>query len=678
MSNQDENLNVSGSIDLRSRIVFGSIAAFLFLVFAFQLGINIVRSSSTFDEPAHIVAGYRYLQCGDFGINPEHPPMLKLFAAAPLYLAAQITEPTGECGAKHTSKLEMFRLGGDFLVRNGIDPVVIPARIGSSVMSILLAVVLFLAAWELFGRIEALVALGVLTFEPTLIGHGSLVTTDMALAVTAFGSAYTLLRFCKSPTILRLLAAGALFGLMLSAKHSAVIFVPILLLAAVGDAVFFREAGRRLTGSIGSRIFASALICVIAFAVLWAFYGFRLSALPGDASDKISVESYIQQNGRPEMVSSGSARAVIALNALRVLPESYVLGLADIVATGSRNTWIAGKAYSTGQWFYFPVAFIVKASIPLLILLPFGLALPFLSVDSRRTALFLLMPAIAFFAIALTSKMNIGVRHILPVWPFFILFAVAGSVFVARRLPQIKYLVALVLIFHAVTAFRIAPNYIAFANDIFGGPNGSYKMLRDSSADWGQSYKHAAEYLKKENISDCWWASFGNPAVSRATVPCRFLPDGFLMRPGAELDDVVPPQIDGTLLISVSNLPPRGGPEYATLLEMEPVEQLGGTILVFKGRFDLPLVAAFSHSVRASWLTREGRAEEAIIEAMEGARLAPDDPRVYFHLGSAYAALGKAAEACTAFETTIKLATINPGLFRNWEVRANSELGKLK
>ena len=172
---------------LGSSIVFGSIAVILFLVFGLQLAINIVRSSSTFDEPAHIVAGYRYLQCGDFGINPEHPPLLKLLAAAPLYLAAQITEPTGECGAKHTSKLEMFRLGGDFLVRNGIDPVVIPARIGSSVMSILLAVVLFLA-WELFGRIEALVALGVLTFEPTLIGHGSLVTTDMALAVTAFGS----------------------------------------------------------------------------------------------------------------------------------------------------------------------------------------------------------------------------------------------------------------------------------------------------------------------------------------------------------------------------------------------------------------------------------------------------------------------------------------------------------
>ena len=150
------------------------------------------------------------------------------------------------------------------------------------------------------------------------------------------------------------------------------------------------------------------------------------------------------------------------------------------------------------------------------------------------------------------------------------------------------------------------------------------------------------------------------------------------MRPGNQLDDVVPPQIDGTLLISVSNLPPRGGPEYATLLEAQPVAQLGGTILVFKGRFDMPLVAAFSHSIRASWLTREGKAEEAIIEALEGVRLAPNDARVYFHLGSAYAAAGKTAEGRTAFETTIKLATINPGLYRNWEVRANSELEKLK
>lgn len=672
-----EKRETSSNNGLRSNVLFGSATALLFAVFAFQLYFHAVQTSTTFDEPAHTVAGYRYWQCADFGINPEHPPMLKLLAAAPLLLIEGLIEPKGECGVRLTTKGEMFGLGGEFFTSNGVDPVLIPARLFSSLMSILLAVLIFLAAWELFGRIEALTSLGVLAFEPTLIAHGSLVTTDMALTAMAFGSAYALFRFCREPSLSRFLVAGAAFGLMLSAKHSAVLFIPILFAVAVTDLILFRGLEGTLLRSIVRRIAAFVGMCVIAYMTLWAFYGFHYYALPGASSESVSVEEYIRSNGRPEMVESLSAKGVIALNKLQILPESYVLGLADIIATGSRNTWIAGKAYSSGQWFYFPAAFAVKASIALLLLLPLGLCLPLFSPESRRTALFLLLPGVIFFAVALTSKMNIGVRHILPVWAFFILFAAAGAVFVARRILILRYLVALLLVFHVVTAARVAPNYIAFANDIFGGPDRSYQMFRDSNVDWGQNYKLIAEYLEKEQITDCWWASFGNPEVSRYTVPCRIIPDGFFMRSSSQLGEVVPSVIEGTVLISVNNFPPRGGGEYSALLDSEPVAQIGGTIFVYKGRFDVPLAAALSRSVRANWLVRQNRIDEAIDEATEAVKLAPNDARSYMPLGLALAAAGRNEEARAAFESTVRLASTDPVLFRNVEVRAKSEIQKL-
>ena len=204
-------------------ILFAVLTVLLFVVFAFQL----VYHAVTVDEPFHILAGHRHWQCGDFGINPEHPPLLKLLATAPLNFR-QLSEPPWECGSKFTAKFDGFSYGSTFIVENGVDSVVITSRVTASLMSILLALLVFLAAWEMFGRWEALTALAIVAFEPSLIAFGSLVLTDMAISATAFGAVYALYRFGKYQTWPRFLLAGFAIGLMLAAKHSAVIFVGIL------------------------------------------------------------------------------------------------------------------------------------------------------------------------------------------------------------------------------------------------------------------------------------------------------------------------------------------------------------------------------------------------------------------------------------------------------------------
>jgi tetratricopeptide (TPR) repeat protein len=677
MNPNERKTAASEALRKREKLLFSALVVLLFGLFAFQLWFHARRTSATFDEPAHTVAGYRYWQCGDFGINPEHPPLLKLLATVSLNFRASLIAPKAECGARLTPKPEMFGLGGEFLSSNGVDSVLIPARLLAALMSLALAALIFLATFEMFGKWEAIVALAILAFEPNLIAHGSLVTTDMALTATAFGAVYALYRYLKKPNWVRFAIVGLAFGLLLAAKHSAVIFVPVLFAIFVADAVFYRKFEERLPKLILRRTGAFAGFFLIGLALLWSFYGFRYYALPNATQPAVSIDEYIKTNGRPEMVESMSAKVVTTVNKLHVFPESYVLGLADIVATNSRNTWIYGRNYATGQWFYFPLAFAVKSSIALLLLLPLGLLFPFFNREKRREMLFILAPPICFFAFALTSKMNIGVRHILPVYAFFIVAAV-GAIWMSRKFYYFRYFLIALLLFHAATAARVAPNYIAFANDFFGGTNNSYKIFRESNVDWGQNYKLVNEYLQRENITDCWFAGFGNQEIMRVSQPCRLLPDSVFQRFSTEIFDAAPPVIEGTVLVSVSNLPPRGGEEYLPLTQTAPIAQLGGTIFVYRGRFELPLAAALSRVTRANQFASLKRFDEAITDGRIAVELAPGDARTHLALAFALLRAGNRDEARREFETVVEKAKSNPALFRNAEVRARQEIEKLQ
>src|SRR5438270_3490343 len=80
-----------------------------------------LRMSQTFDEGFHLVAGYRYLQCGDFGVNAEHPPLVKMVAALPLVLSHTPQPAGGECGREETTKGHGYSLGVQYLYHQGLD-----------------------------------------------------------------------------------------------------------------------------------------------------------------------------------------------------------------------------------------------------------------------------------------------------------------------------------------------------------------------------------------------------------------------------------------------------------------------------------------------------------------------------------------------------------------------------
>jgi hypothetical protein len=656
----------------KTGVLFYVLLVGLFAAFAFQLVYHAVRTSATVDEPFHILAGHRHWQCGDFGINPEHPPLLKLLASSPLNFR-KLSEPPWECGSKFTPKFDGFSYGSTFLVENGVDSVVISSRVAASLMSLLLALLVFLAAWEMFGRWEALTALAIVAFEPSLIAFGSLVLTDMAISATAFGAVYALYRFGKYHTWPRFFIAAFAMGLMLAAKHSAVIFVGILFALMIADAVLFRRSAKPLSHRVLRPVATFAGMFLIGLAILWSFYGFRYRAISNETAPTISVADYIKENGRPESVKGFPARATEAISRMHIFPEAYVLGMGDVIAWGSRNTVLFGRNYPVGKWFFFPVAFAVKTNIALLILLPLGPIFLCFGREKWREGMFLLVPAVVFFVFASSSDFTNSVRHILSIYGFLIVLSSAGAIWLWRKFNTFRYALIGLLLFNAAATVRTAPNYLAFANALWGGYENTHRIF---ISDIGQNMKLVNEYLAREKVQDCWIVAFVHPEMIRSVQPCRPMPSSVRIMLSRNLIDPVPPVIEGTIVVTERDVPPLGGDEYVSITKSEPIAFIGGNIFVYRGRFEVPLAAAMSRVHRSGYFLRMNDVDQSIAEARQALELGPNDPRTHLALGLALARAGQKEEARSELDKAAELAKVDVR-FRNQEVRARQELERM-
>lgn len=506
----------------RHLVAFAVLAAAL----AVQLRIHILRSSPTIDEPIHVLAGYRHLRCGDFGINAEHPPLAKLVAALPLRFM-DVRDPLGPCTQRFTPAPAAFNAGGVFLAANGIERLIVPSRIAAAAFTLVLFLVVFLFARELFGATPALLAAAVIAFEPTLLAHGSLVTTDMAVTAMFLTTLFATHRWRANPTMQRVVLVGLAAGLTLSAKHSGVLVLPVLAM------LMWRN------------VRALLITLAVAAFVLFATYGFQLAP--------------------------------------------YFEGWRILLAGSERPTWILGREYSRGQWFYFPLVFTIKASVMTLVLAVFALR--------TRQRLLLLAPAALWLAAGMTSGINIGVRHILPLWPLLIIAGSAAAWELTRRKRAAQIVLGALLVFHGISALVTAPSSIAFANELWGGTRRSHALLQDSNVEWGQNTKLVAEYVQQHEVRDCWFAAYGHGSISRALQPCRLLPALGWTAGGAAVEPI-PAVLRGTVFVSSTQLPPRGGREYLPIVTRTADDVLGGSVLVYRGEFRVDELARRVEQIR--------------------------------------------------------------------------------
>ena len=310
----------------RGLVVAGVVGLLAILVL--QLALSIRQESITWDEDDHLYAGYMSWKTGDFGLNPEHPPMVKMLAALPL-LGMQLKVPPLQ---RRNFKHEAFLGGKDFLFKNDADTMLFRARMMASTLTVLLAVLVFLAAQEMFSTGAAFLALTLLVFDPNLLAHGALVTTDAGLSCFLFASVYAFYRYVKVPSAWRLVVVGLATGLSFAAKHTGVLAAPILIVLALCELWRSRGAskdrdrgavptGRQFLHMLGALV----VVAAISLTVLWGFYGFRYAARPAGLELNPTSAEYLQQLSRPN-----EAKLLTAIARYHLLPESYIYGLADV------------------------------------------------------------------------------------------------------------------------------------------------------------------------------------------------------------------------------------------------------------------------------------------------------------------------------------------------------------
>ena len=649
----------------------------LLLVLEGQLLYSVRQESLTWDEGDHIFAGYMSLKHHDFGLNPEHPPLVKMVAAVPLQ-SMHLREPQLQ---NRYFKTEAYLSGRDLIFQNDFDTIIFRARMAASIFALMTALLAFLTAREMFGAGAGFLALLLIVFEPNFLAHGALVTTDTGAACCLLASIYAFYRYVKSPSWGRIAVLGLAAGVFCITKHSAVLLPPMLILLAFTELLRRRQLADESRSHQALRLACVFVVAgVIAVAIMWAGYGFRYSARPAGMQINPPLVSTLGN------LSAVEGKFITLMARWKLLPESWLFGLADVRSVA--NVWpsyMFGKVYAHGVWFYFPVAFVIKATLTTLIFLPLIVyAIATRKLRGWREILFLSLPPALYFAISMTSKLNIGVRHILLVFIFLLVLAGGAAWSLICHDRRWVWPVAVLLLFHIVSSLRAFPtSYMAYANELWGGPANIHKYLTDSTTDWGQQLKAVKRYVDERGIQRCWFAYTAEPAIPfRAYgIPCTALPTIDTIGFGMKLD--TPPVIQGPVFISHIPLTfyesgsSRLNP-YREFMKLKPTAVIENGVFVYDGTFQVPYAAAFDHAVKSRDLLEQHQPEQALAEAQYAIAAAPDYMLALMALGEAQKALQKNADARVTFERALTIArSMEPTAQEVWIPRVQEKFAGL-
>jgi 4-amino-4-deoxy-L-arabinose transferase-like glycosyltransferase len=477
----------------RRRLIAGAACALLVLMAATMLTV-IARKSITTDEFLLIPAGFYHLR-GNFELIHEHPPLVKILAALPLLSLDLARIPPRQIPDPPATPA--YRWAHNFWDSNArvVDAISFRARLGPIALTLALAGLVFAFGRRLFGARAALLALALFSLEPTVLAHGRVVQTDIPAAFGFLLVFYVMALYFARPGPLGAAGLGLAAAIAILGKFS-MLFAPPIVAAAIALRAW------QARGDLGWHAVKAAaghmLVAAVAGLLLIdAAYGFRHPPLlPADVA-------WIAQ-AFPDW-----AAAVTALSLL--LPTELLLGVfwqASHHAEGHPAS-LLGMYSLRGWWYYFPVAFAFKASLPFLALTLAGLSWgAYRAWRGDRRLLFLLIPVAVYTGFVLFSHINIGVRYYLPAFPFFCLLGGALLDRCLRRRVAVRVLAVAALVWVGVEAARAYPDHMSYMNAL-AAPRPHWYYLSDSNVEWGDDIRGLAEYLRARGDTRVRAAAFG-------------------------------------------------------------------------------------------------------------------------------------------------------------------------
>jgi len=569
----------------------GAAVALLLAGYAVLAVVSERGKSAVFDEIIHLPPGYAALKLGDHRMNPLHPPLARIIAAAPL-LAMDVHLDHSDLAWRTARPWEW---GKRFLYRwNDGDRLLFWGRLPIVAMAMTLGLAVFLWARHLWGEPAGLLALVLCVLNPDVIAHGHIVTNDLQVVLFIFLSVVLFERLVDCVTVPRVVAVGAAVGAAFATKFSALALPPIL--AALALVVAARPepleialgARPREVRGFGRKLavltLALVAIGVLALAVVWSAYGFQ-SALTPDPR----VDAYMHRHDAPP--ASPVLRVGAALTRGRLLPEAWVWGFLNCFKSfASRPSFLLGHYSETGWWYYFPVAIALKAPLPLLLLVAAAAVLAWRRPVHGLAQWFVWLPPLLFLALTMTQNINIGHRHVLGIYPFLFVAAsrVASLAWTARR-PWPRVAVLSLVLLHAVSVLRVHPDYLAYFNEAAGGPSQGWRWLADSNVDWGQDLPGLKRYMDRSGIRRVTLCYFGTADPGYYGIESDRLPS-YQPPPPSSLTRMV--RRGDVVAISATHLQglyldPEMQPLMAEFRARTPMATIGHSIFVYRADFDM-------------------------------------------------------------------------------------------
>lgn len=436
------------------------------------------------------------------------------------------------------------------------------ARLPNIILGAMLGLYVFIWGRRLWGLAGAYLALVFYSLSPDVLAHASLATTDLPIAAFLFIAAFYLYGISERGfSYGGVVSAGIASACAFTSKHTAILLIPFICFIFISR--LRKDGWQRTTAAFAGYV-------AIIYAAIWAVYGFKYSAttvgLPWGAFGPSVFKPVFS-----------------VIRAVRFLPEGHLYSLAGTLMSGSSGGagFLMGDYSSTGWWYYFIVAFFTKTPVATILFIIAASLYAMRQAEARQKALAMILPAATIFAAVSMQKVNIGIRHILPIYPF--LFTLIGFV------PSIKtasmrigrVVSAAACLWYLWTAVAIFPHDLAYFNEFAGGPLNGYRFLVDSNLDWGQDLRGLKTYMDEHGIKRIKLAYFGLSDPAYYGIDYEYMPSYVILNPKGVKEDI---ELKGWFAISATMLQGVYLPQrdfYKIFKDATPVARIGYSIFVY-------------------------------------------------------------------------------------------------
>jgi hypothetical protein len=523
------------------------------LLYVFMAVSATTQKSTTFDEIQHLTLGYLYWTQPANRLAPENGILAQAWAALPLLVDhLQAPRETGEPWGNLGEWGEYYRFF--YSLGNNPSTMLFQARTMISLLGAALGALIFLRSRELFGARGGFLSLWLFIFCPNMLAHGALATADMAASLGFFAATFSFWKLSHTVSWRNLVfSLLALCGLVL-AKLSAVLVLPIFFLILAVRFSSRRPVEFQLFTSkiLAGRLARVGIWCLIlvfhligAVGILWVAYNFR-------------YYSWNQETARLQTLLSSDfslwsgpglkAYFLQSVHQARLLPPAYLEGLSYILQISEfRSAFLCGRYSVEGWWWFYPFAFLVKTPIASLLLFLLSLValalwrllacgwMPPKSGAPRFPTFYDLSPLLILGSVyglaCLTSHYDLGLRHVMPIYPVLFVLAGANVFWLRLEKPILKIVLVGLLAVTMAESLSVRPNYLAYFNQFVGKSRGAYQYLVDSSLDWGQDLPSLQKWLEKNvpepGTTSVYLSYFGTGDPKFYGIEARLLPGFF-------------------------------------------------------------------------------------------------------------------------------------------------------